>query len=279
MINALSFDVEDWFQVENLKSAIERVQWDNLELRVEANTQRILKVLREHNTKATFFILGWVAERCPKLVQEIVMDGHEVASHGYAHRLVYEMTPDEFREDVTRSKMVLEKLINKAVTGYRAPSFSITPDTLWALDILKDAGYRYDSSIFPVSIHDRYGFTGSDTKPYRWENGLLEVPLAVYKIGKFALPVAGGGYFRLLPFLYFRKLLSRINSQQQAFTFYLHPWEFDPLQPRVSVPWFYRFRHYVNLRKTEPRLRRLLETFKFSGIEEVHCVHVDGGTA
>lgn len=271
-VNAISFDVEDWFQVENLKSAIRRDDWDSLELRVEQNTRRILAALQERGVKATFFILGWVAERCPELVREIDRQGHEVASHGYAHRLVYDMTPDEFRDDLARSKMILEDIVGKPVIGYRAPSFSITPNTLWALDILKETGFRYDSSIFPVSVHDRYGFPGCDTQPFHWSNGLLEIPLAVYKLGRLALPVAGGGYFRLFPYIYFRALLGRLNRRRQPFTFYLHPWEFDPAQPRVCVPWFYSFRHYVNLDKTESRLRKLLKQFRFAGIAAVHGI-------
>lgn len=276
-VNAISFDIEDWFQVENLKSAIRRDEWDSLELRVEQNTRRILAALQERGVTATFFILGWVAERCPELVREIDRQGHEVASHGYAHRLVYDMTPEEFRDDLARSKKILEGIVGKPVIGYRAPSFSITPNTLWALDILKEAGFRYDSSIFPVSVHDRYGFPGCDTKPFRWPNGLLEIPLAVYKLGRLALPVAGGGYFRLFPYFYFRALLGRLNRKRQPFTFYLHPWEFDPMQPRVQVPWFYRFRHYVNLDKTESRLRKLLRQFQFDGIAAVHGIESQTG--
>ena len=200
MNNALSFDIEDWFQVENLKTAISRDQWDEIELRVEGNTRKILALLREANARATFFILGWVAERCPELVRDIDRDGHEVASHGYGHGLVYEMTPDMFREDLLRSKNILEGIVNKPVTGYRAPSFSITPQNLWALDILKEMGFEFDSSVFPVSLHDRYGFSGCSTRPFVWPNGLVEIPLSVYRVGRLSLPAAGGGYFRLFPY-------------------------------------------------------------------------------
>jgi polysaccharide deacetylase family protein (PEP-CTERM system associated) len=276
MNNALSFDVEDWFQVENLKPAIPRERWDTLELRVEANTRRILALLRERDVKATFFVLGWVAERCPGLVKDIDREGHEVASHGYGHHLIYEMTPEDFREDLVKSKRILEEQIGKPVEGYRAPSFSITPETPWALDILKDAGFRYDSSIFPVSFHDRYGFPGASHRPFAWPNGLMEIPLAVYPIGKYFLPAAGGGYFRLFPYRYFRHVFARLNRNCQAFTFYLHPWELDPDQPRMRVPWFYRFRHYVNLRKTEGRLRRLLEDFRFTTIPRAYAAEMAG---
>lgn len=279
MINALSFDVEDWFQVENLRPAIPRASWDSLERRVETNTRRILDLLRERETKATFFVLGWIAERCPDLVRQIDRDGHEVASHGYGHHLVHEMTPAAFRDDVLAAKRILEDLVQKPVVGYRAPSFSITPETLWALDVLKDAGFAYDSSIFPVSLHDRYGFAGASSRPFLWPNGLREIPLAIYPVGGFSLPAAGGGYFRLFPYAYFRHAFRRLNRDQQAFTFYMHPWEIDPGQPRVRVPWFYRFRHYVNLHKTEGRLRRLLRDFQFSSIPRAHAAALDGPAA
>jgi len=274
--NALSFDVEDWFQVENLKSAVTRAQWDACELRVEANTRKILALLRETGTHATFFILGWIAERCPELVREIDRDGHEVASHGYAHRLVYDMTPDAFREDLLRSKRILEDIVGKPVLGYRAPSFSITPRNLWALDVLKEAGFQYDSSIFPISMHDRYGFAGASTRPFVWPNGLVEIPLAVYPLGRHMLPVAGGGYFRLFPYWYFRRAFTRLNRERRAFTFYLHPWELDPDQPRMRVPWLYRFRHYVNLHKTEARLRRLIGDFRFTTLKQAYAGEIDG---
>lgn len=272
MNNALSFDIEDWFQVENLKTAIARDQWDSLELRVETNTHKILALLREANARATFFILGWVAERCPELVREIDRDGHEVASHGYGHGLVYDMTPEAFREDLLRSKKILEDIVKKPVTGYRAPSFSITPRNLWALEILKETGFDYDSSVFPVSMHDRYGFPGCSTRPFLWPNGLVEIPLSVYRIGRLSLPAAGGGYFRLLPYGYFRRIFTRLNRCNEAVTFYMHPWELDPGQPRVRVPWFYRFRHYVNLSEAEGRLRRLLRDFRFTTLSAAHSI-------
>jgi polysaccharide deacetylase family protein (PEP-CTERM system associated) len=276
MINALSFDVEDWFQVENLKPAIAYDRWDTFELRVEDNTHKILALLRESGTHATFFILGWVAERCPDLVRAIEHEGHEVASHGYGHKLVYDMTPEDFREDLLRSKQILEDIIKKPVLGYRAPSFSITPRNLWALDVLKQTGFQYDSSVFPISMHDRYGFVGCSSQPFVWANGLVEIPLAVYPLGKYALPVAGGGYFRLFPYWCFRHAFARLNRKQQPFTFYLHPWELDPRQPRVRVPWAYRLRHYVNLHKTEGRLRRLIRDFRFTTIRRAYASEIAG---
>jgi polysaccharide deacetylase family protein (PEP-CTERM system associated) len=272
MKNGLSFDVEDWFQVENLRSVFPREQWEAQPLRVEASTRRILALLRASETKATFFFLGWVAERCPQLVKEVDREGHEVASHGYDHELVYNMTAESFRADVRRSKRFLEDIIGKPVVGYRAPSFSIVRDSMWAIDVLKDEGFVYDSSVFPVSFHDRYGFSDCGTLPFHWPNGLLEIPLAVYKFQKFSLPVAGGGYFRLFPYAYFKFLLRRLNSERKPFTFYLHPWEFDPEQPRVHVPPFLRFRHYVNLHRTEKSLSRLLSDFSFEPLAAAYRV-------
>lgn len=272
MKNGLSFDVEDWFQVENLRSAIPREEWERLPLRVETNTRRILELLRITQTKATFFFLGWVAERCPQLVKDVDREGHEVASHGYGHELVYRMTPESFRADVRRSKKLLEDLVGKPVLGYRAPSFSIVRDSMWAIDVLKEVGFVYDSSVFPVSLHDRYGFAECGTLPFHWPNGLLEIPLAVYKFRNLSLPVAGGGYFRLFPYVYFKFFLQRLNARQERFTFYLHPWELDPGQPRVSVPRLFRFRHYVNLHRTEKDLSRLLGDFAFERIAKVYNV-------
>lgn len=272
MKNGLSFDIEDWFQVENLRSAVPRNQWEKKEFRVEANTNSILEILEENDIKATFFVLGWVAEKCPGLIKEIGGVGHEIASHGFSHELVYNMSREEFRDDIKRSKEFLESIAGQEVIGYRAPSFSITKESLWALDILKEEGIKYDSSIFPVSYHDRYGFPEAGVDPFVWPNGLLEIPLAVIRVSKLSLPVAGGGYFRLFPYCYFRYLLRRINKQGRKFTFYLHPWELDPGQPRMKVPLKYSFRHYVNLDKTERRLRRLIKEFSFDRISAAYCV-------
>lgn len=272
MRNALSFDIEDWFQVENMKGAIPFSDWDTLELRVARNTERILKILRDNDTRATFFVLGWVAERCPALVREIAREGHEMASHGHAHDLVYNLTRDEFRADIRKSKETIESIAQKKIYGYRAPSFSITNDSMWALDILKDEGFTYDSSIFPVSFHDRYGFDKCESSPFRWPNGLMEVPLTVYRLKGMTLPLAGGGYFRLLPYMYFKYFFRKLNKRNERFTFYLHPWEIDPGQPRVDVPLNFRFRHYVNLKETEAGLKKLLRDFRFDGISAAHSL-------
>lgn len=269
MINALSFDIEDWFHVENLKGAITPESWDTCDLRVVNNTRKILELLRRHQTRATFFILGWVAERCPELMWEIAAAGHEIASHGYGHDLVYNQSPDEFRRDLRRSKEILERVTGSQVRGYRAPSFSINPDTSWALDVLLEEGFVYDSSVFPTSFHDRYGFPGSSRFPFRFGNGLVEVPLSTVCFGGKNIPAAGGGYFRLYPYPFFRHLGQRLIREGKELVFYLHPWELDPEQPRIPIRRDYRFRHYVNLRKTERRLDRLLGDFSFGAMEEL----------
>jgi len=262
-LNGISFDVEDWFQVENLKEVISCGDWKCCDLRVVQNTRRILRLLSKHQTRATFFILGWIAERCPSLVKEIAAGGHEIASHGYGHELVYKLTMEEFYSDIERSKKILELITDRPVLGYRAPSFSITPKSEWAIDVLKNLGFAYDSSIFPTSFHNRYGFNGISCLPFRFGNGLLEIPLSTYRFGGANFPLAGGGYFRLLPYAYFRHFLQRLNEQGKPIVFYLHPWELDPGQPKMKVRFNYRLRHYINLEKTEKRLENLLGDFKF----------------
>lgn len=264
MINGLSFDIEDWFQVENLRSACPRDKWETFPLRVSANTEKILALLDEKNQKATFFVLGWIAARAPELVRKIAKAGHEIASHGYNHEIVYRMTPKEFRDDLIASRKILEDLSGQHIIGYRAPNFSITQDSLWALDILKEEGFLYDSSIFPISFHDRYGFKGlKESKKFSFGNGLQELPITVYRLAGINIPIGGGGYFRMLPYTLFRQALHNINKQSKPFVFYLHPWEIDHQQPRVRIPFVYALRHYINLRTTYPKLHALLSGFQF----------------
>lgn len=270
--NALTVDVEDYFHVSAFAKSINQTDWDNLPLRVEKNTQRLLDLFDEVQVKATFFVLGWVADRNRTLIQEIAARGHEVACHGYSHQLVYNQTPELFREETIRSKNLLEDIIQAPVRGYRAASYSITKDSLWALDILAEAGFEYDSSIFPVR-HDRYGIPDAKEIPHVLKtpqgHSLVEFPLSAAKIFKYKLPVAGGGYFRLYPYVLTKAGLSQINHRQQPFIFYLHPWEIDPDQPRIDASWFSRFRHYNNLDKCESRLRRLLLDFEFGTVWNV----------
>ncbi len=271
--NALTVDVEDYFHVAAFSRQIDPATWDRFPLRVERNTYRLLDLLDERGVRATFFVLGWVAERCPSLACAIVERGHEVACHGYSHQLIYEQTSAAFREETVRAKACLENQVQKPILGYRAASYSITKRSLWALDILADLGFAYDSSIFPIR-HDRYGIPGSPRWPYRLDipsgGSLIEFPPSTLEVGGHRLPVAGGGYFRIYPYWLTRFALSRINrAEVRPFIFYLHPWEIDPEQPRIRAGWLSTFRHYTNLNRCESRLRRLLRDFRFAPVREV----------
>jgi polysaccharide deacetylase family protein (PEP-CTERM system associated) len=271
--NAMSVDVEDYFHVAALSGSISRGDWENMNARVDYSTHRLLDVFDEAETRATFFVLGWVAERHPELIKEIHRRSHEIACHGYSHRMVYQQTPEEFRAETLRSKALLEDLSGQAVAGYRAASYSITPKSRWALDILVEAGFRYDSSIFPVR-HDLYGMPGAQRFPHvlKTDAGaeLVEFPPTTVRLLGQNFPAAGGGYFRLYPYALSRWLLRRVNAGEgQPAMFYLHPWEVDPEQPRVEVGLKSRFRHYNNLDKCEPRLRQLLRDFRFAPAREV----------
>jgi len=266
--NALTVDVEDYFHVAALAPSIHRDSWISRESRVVGNTQKLLAIFEEFDVRGTFFVLGWVAERYPQLVRDIAARGHEIACHGYSHRLVYEQSPEEFYQETHRAKNLLQDITGSAVLGYRAASYSIVRESLWALDILVELGFVYDSSIFPVR-HDRYGIHDAERAPHRMATPtgkyIVEWPLATARILGFRLPVAGGGYFRLFPYGLSRWGLASINRRElRPFVFYLHPWEIDPAQPRVSASWLSRFRHYTNLGKCEERLRRLLAEFRFS---------------
>ena len=271
-VNAMTIDVEDYFHVSNFDGVVARSSWDQRESRVERNTDRLLRIFAEAGIRATFFVLGWAGERCPGLVRRIAAEGHEVASHGYGHRLVYDLTTEQFRDDVRRSKALLEDLTGAAVAGYRAPSFTITERSLWALDVLIEEGYQYDSSIFPVH-HDRYGIPDSPRHAHvraRDAGSILEIPASTVRLGRVNLPIGGGGYFRLLPYAWTRWGIGRLNRREQRpAIFYLHPWEVDPGQPRLPAPALARFRHYRNLDVTEQRLRQLLRDFPFGTMRDV----------
>jgi polysaccharide deacetylase family protein (PEP-CTERM system associated) len=286
IMNAMTIDVEDYFHVSVFDGLVPRHAWSGMESRVCANTERLLEIFDEEGIQATFFVLGWVAEQFPKLVRKIADAGHEIASHGYAHRLVYDMTPSAFREDIRRAKGVLETLGAARVYGYRAPSYSVTPQSLWALDVLMEEGFLYDASIFPIH-HDRYGIPVSPRHPYRLVRGavLIEAPASTVRWGPFNLPIGGGGYFRILPYGWTRWGIRRLNDREQCpAIFYLHPWEIDPGQPRLRAPALSRFRHYFNLGKTEDRLRSLVREFRFSTMMallhgQVHALPVEGQSA
>ena len=271
--NAFTIDVEDYYHVSALASAIPRDTWGERESRVAASTDRILAMLDEKRIKGTFFVLGWVADKAPQLVKRIASLGHEVACHGYSHELIYRQTPAVFAEETRRSKTLLEDLTGMPVIGYRAASFSITPRSRWALDTLIEQGFAYDSSIFPVR-HDRYGMPGAARAPgfVHAPSGdrIAEFPMSTAAFGPLRVPVSGGGYFRLLPYWFTRTGLRSINEQEGLpFTFYLHPWEIDSEQPRVKTSLVSRFRHYTNLSKCEGRLRRLLGDFRFTTMRNV----------
>ena len=270
--NALTIDVEDYFHVSALSESISPSQWDSQECRVAKNTESLLKLFESHNVKATFFVLGWVAERYPNIVKQIDAAGHEVASHGYSHQLVYGQKKDVFKEETIKSKDLLEQLTQKPVVGYRAASYSITKKSMWAIDILSEAGFSYDSSIFPVH-HDRYGIPGTPEQPYRLitdaGNEITEFPLSAFDILNYKLPIAGGGYFRLFPYWFTKLGLGSINRKNKPFIFYLHPWEIDPQQPRVKASLLSTFRHYNNLDKCYSRLDRLLKDFSFGTVIDV----------
>ncbi|QVW33923.1 DUF3473 domain-containing protein [Geobacter sulfurreducens] len=276
MLNALTIDVEDYFQVTAFERHVNRDEWDRYPLRVEANTLRILDMLDEFGVSATFFVLGWVAERCPSLVKEIARRGHEIASHGYGHELVYRIGPERFREDVRRSKQFLEDIGGCAVRGYRAPSYSITGKSLWALDILVEEGFSYDSSIFPV-IHDTYGIPDAGRFPgiLRCGSGTIrEFPLTTLPLRvagrEHRLPIAGGGYLRLFPARFICRGIRAVNrKEQQPAVLYFHPWEIDPGQPRISAGLKSRFRHYLNLHSTEAKLRTLFGSLRFGPMNRV----------
>jgi polysaccharide deacetylase family protein (PEP-CTERM system associated) len=266
VVNAMTVDVEDYFQVSAFEAHVTRDHWDRFESRVCRNTERILEIFADSQVTATFFVLGWVGQRFPDLVRRIAAAGHEIGSHGYSHRLVYSMTPKAFGEDVRRAKGVLEAAASVPVVGYRAPSFSITAATPWAFDELLAAGYAYDASVFPIR-HDRYGIPDAPRHPYairRDLGSLWELPSSTVRVCGVNLPIGGGGYFRLLPYEWTRRGIAHVNAvERRPVMFYLHPWEIDPDQPRVPASVLSRFRHYRNLSKTEGRLRRLLEDFQF----------------
>ena len=268
--NALTIDVEDYFQVSALAPYVPRAHWDHTPCRIERNIHLILHLLRESSATATFFTLGWVAERYPKLIREIASEGHEIASHGYGHHRATEQSADVFLSDIRAAKVLLEDVSGQQVRGYRAPSFSICSQNLWAFDCIAQAGYRYSSSVYPVR-HDHYGMPDAPRFAFQPRPGLTELPVTTSRMFKANLPAGGGGYFRLMPYAVSRWLIRRVNRlDKKPAVFYFHPWELDSAQPRVSgIDAKTRFRHYLNLHQTERRLRRLLSDFKWDRLDRV----------
>jgi polysaccharide deacetylase family protein (PEP-CTERM system associated) len=278
--NALTIDVEDYFQVSAFAPYIARTDWDRRECRVERNVDRILALLDERDTRATFFTLGWIAERYPQLVRRIADQGHEVASHGYGHERASDLSRAAFRADVERAKGVLEDLCGTEVAGYRAPSFSIGPGNLWALDTLARAGYRYSSSIYPIR-HDHYGMPDAPRFAHQAVDGLIEIPITTLRLFSRNLPSSGGGYFRLLPYSLSRWMLRQVNRVDgETAVFYFHPWEIDTGQPRVAgIDTKTRFRHYLNIHRMERRLQSLLRDFRWGRMDLLFLNRPVGPTA
>jgi polysaccharide deacetylase family protein (PEP-CTERM system associated) len=268
VVHHFTVDVEEYFQVLALEPYIARSRWDGMPRRLDVGLHLLLDLLSEHDTHATFFVLGWIAERAPALVKEIAERGHEIASHGSNHQRVTTLTRDEFRESVRSSKRALEDITGGSVVGYRAPNFSIVRGGEWALEILREEGYRYDSSLFPVR-RDGSGFVGGARDPHCLDlaSGTLhEVPPATLQIGKAVLPAGGGAYLRHLPYWVVYAALRSAERRGVPGTFYIHPWELDPAQPRIRTPFLTRMRHYGGLARTAPRVKRLLSTFHFQPI-------------
>ena len=270
LTNALTIDVEDYFQVSAMAPYIRRSDWESCECRIERNVDRILALLSEHDTRATFFTLGWIAERYPQLVRAIVDQGHELASHGYGHQRASDLNRVDFRDDVVRAKHLLEDLGGVAVQGYRAPSFSIGEGNLWAFDVLQEAGYRYSSSIYPIK-HDHYGMPDAPRFAHEVAGGLIEIPVTTLRLRGRNLPSSGGGYFRLLPYALSRWMIGKVNADdRKPAIFYFHPWEIDHGQPRVpGIDLKTRFRHYVNIGRMEARLASLLGDFRWGRMDHI----------
>ena len=268
--NALTIDVEDYFQVSAMAPYIRRDEWDSRECRVERNIERILALLARHDIRATFFTLGWIAERYPQLVRQIVDQGHELASHGYGHQRASDLSRDAFRDDIVRAKQLLEDIGGVAVQGYRAPSFSIGAGNLWAFDSLQAAGYRYSSSIYPIK-HDHYGMPDAPRFAHAVADGLIEIPVTTLRLRGRNLPSSGGGYFRLLPYALSRWMIGKVNADdRQPAIFYFHPWEIDADQPRVAgINLKTRFRHYVNIGRMEQRLDGLMRDFRWGRMDHI----------
>jgi polysaccharide deacetylase family protein (PEP-CTERM system associated) len=268
----MTVDVEDYFHVSAFDGVVSRAGWDWFDSRVVRNTSRLLEVFDRAGVRATFFVLGWVADRFPALVRQVAAAGHEVASHGYHHQLLYMLTPQQFREDIRAAKCALENTIGAPVLGFRAPSYSVIASSLWALDILIEEGYLYDTSVFPIH-HDRYGIPDAKRHAHwieRPAGAIVEMPASTVRIGRINVPIAGGGYFRLLPYAWTRWGICRVNRvEREPVVFYVHPWELDPEQPRFAVATPTRLRHYTGLSRTEERLRRLLTDFRFDSVAAV----------
>ena len=270
MKNAMSIDLEDWYCANNVTQVVKRENWSKCESRVHESTKKILNLLKKHDTRATFFVLGWIAERCPELIREIEQHGHEIGVHGYQHLLLTEITPLEFEKDLAIAIETLKNCgVAQRVIGFRAPSFTVVAQTQWALEILEKYEIQYDSSVFPLAFHPDYGCASAPLAPYKITPGIHEFPLSCLELGGIRFPFSGGAYFRLMPYAYTRYCIEKCNTGGRPMIFYIHPWELDAQQPRVELTWSKKLRHYHNLEKTEGRLEALLRDFEFTTVREV----------
>ena len=269
MKNALSIDVEDWFCANNLSEIINIKDWEKYESRIKQNTFKILSILDRRSVNATFFVLGWIAERFPEIVRKIDDEGHEIATHGYSHSLLTRITPQEFEKDLCRSIEIIGKYTEQDIIGFRAPSFSITKATFWAFDVLKKYKIKYDSSIFPVNFHPDYGVPDVPEGPYKVKIDLWEFPLSCFNVFGQRVPCSGGGYFRVFPYFFTKYGIRKCNNKGMPIVFYFHPWELDPDHPEINLSFIRKFRHYYNLDKTEKRLEQLLDDFEFTTMRKV----------
>lgn len=268
-LNALSIDVEDWFHILDIDSGVKFERWERMESRVVSNTSELLRVLRDHGTvKCTFFVLGWIAEKHPKITRMIKDEGHEIASHGYSHTLIYQQNQEEFRDDIRRARSVIERAAQTEVIGYRAPGFSIKSKNLWAIDVLRDEGFLYDSSIFPA-IRGHGGMHNAPIYPYQYGQDLWEFPVSIVKISKLRIPFSGGGYFRLFPYYMISRFIKRVNAKGHPVVVYLHPRDIDVYQPRIPMPIRRSLKCYINLHSTKEKLCRMLDEFSFAPICKV----------
>lgn len=269
LVNGLTIDFEDWFCVNNLSASIKYEDWGKCELRIVNNTSRILDLLDKYEVNATFFVLGWLAERVPELIKKIEINGHEIASHGYSHISLNKLTKQEFETDLKKALKITREIIQNDILGYRSPSFSINNNTKWAFDVLLENGIKYDSSVFPLSFHPEYGYPGANTIIHNPIKGLLEIPLSVFDMLGLKIPFGGGGYFRLYPYFISNYLMEKHNKQNIPFIFYLHPWEIDHEQPRINTTIFKKFRHYYNLKNTFKKFEKVIQMYKFTTIQKL----------
>ncbi len=270
MVHAFTIDLEEWFCSHNLQGVVQYEKWHEYTRRVEINSHYLLDQLDNYDIKATFFVLGWIAEHYPYLIKEIAARGHEIGTHGYKHRLVTQLSKEEFRQDLTQSIDILTALTEKPILGFRAPAFSITEKTMWATDIIKEVGLVYDSSVYPIAHHPDYGIPDAPLELFKYDNGLVEIPMSCVQLGNKRIPCSGGAYFRIFPYWFYKKLITKLINQKRPLIFYLHPWELDPDTPRLELPRVASFRHYTKLSRTKNKLDKLFSELDFVPLAELY---------